>query len=352
MAYRGANSAPIGLHWGTSRGVFPAFVMLGSAVNTPANNIAVSFDGGNTWQACVVPDPGAAGWRGVAYVPSLGRAIAIAANAGATGVVESVDGITWTAIAGNNLTAGNWRRMVFSRVSNLLVTVGIGGVAGQRCATSPDGVVWTLRPTPNLGGATSNNWETIIELEGGRLLAFSGAAFNPNAIRSDDGGLTWVHAGAFPTGNESALNAVAGIGNYARVTGGATANVSDYFTVDGGNSWTEVDSNPPRLGQGVAVALRPDTGLVISCTTTGGGGKFSVPATSVPPPNLWAQVDATGLSNPSDGFWSEEWQKFIFANSTGIVHQSPTGGAGTWSNVNTGLINNTVTVLKAIPFGT
>jgi hypothetical protein len=351
--YRGANSAPIGVHWGFARGVAPAIVIGASSAGTPANHLGVSFDGGLTWAAATVPAPGGIGWFGVAYKPGFG-ALASSGNAGANSVVQSVDGLTWTAIAANNKTAGNWRRMVYSRVSDLFVQVGIGGVAGQRAQTSPDGLTWTLRPTPNLGGATSNQWAEIIECVSGRLLAVSGASFSPNVIASDDGGLTWAHAGAFPLGNDSALGMALGPAGLVRLTGGQTGlEIADYFSVDEGNSWTFVDASPPMLGQGVAVACNPDNGIVIRACTTGGGGMFRNTATGIPPGSPWVNVNASGSSNPSQGLWSPEWAAWLFVVSGGIVRRSDDVAGGSWVNINHGLFGAlAMPTCVSIPFGT
>jgi len=153
---------------------------MGSAVATPANYAAYSFDGGNTFAACVVPDP-AGGLFGGAYSPSLGYGIIVSATGE---VFRSFDGITWAALAGNDLTNGNWQGGVIRNGDDsLFVTTGLGGTDTLRAATSPDGVTWTLRTTP------TGTFGSVCRISPNGKIVACGAG---GIIRSLDGGITWA----------------------------------------------------------------------------------------------------------------------------------------------------------------
>lgn len=351
MAYRGANSAPIGLHYSGARGVFPAFVATGSS--NVANNLSVSFDGGLTWARATVPAPGSS-WQGAAYSPSLGYGIATSANGGANGVVRSFDGLTWTALAGNNLTVGNWRQCVRNADDSLFVVVGIGGVAGQRAATSPDGITWTLRATPNLGGITSSAWlkVSVDPVTGFLYAACTAAGQNPPAIVSMDGGVTWAHTGLFP----AATDVDAGFAYWPaqsviRGEGSGNGNLPGFFSLDNGATWTQVAGNPPILQQCQGFAINPNNGLMLRCQGAVGGGFFTIGSNVTIPPGAWTNVLAAGAAG-GPALWSDEWEIWLVGTGTGTFFRSDsaTAAAGSWATIATATITGTVTDLVPMPF--
>lgn len=348
MGYKHGSSAPRGLHFSGQRAVLPFLNVF--ATGAVANNIMRSHDGGVTWLACVAPNPGAAAWWGAAYSDSLGYAIATSAQGI---VVRSFDGITWTALA-DDLTNGNWRRMVRNLQDTLFVVVGIGGVAGQRVATSPDGITWTLRATPN--GPQSTSWTDIcVNPVTGRIWCLTSAAFLQPFIFSDDGGITWAYGNALG-GNDGGIRMIGadlGLANgYLRFTGGGTVDVGDYFSTDNGATWQFVDSNPGAGSQGTALAINELAGSprVIRGNAAAPGLIRAAPFDF---PNPWTTVDnARTMANPSFASWQEAWQAWVMATTTGQIYRSvdPLGATGTWSTNATGLLNGNSTNILASPF--
>lgn len=349
MAYAGANSAPIGLHWGRARGVLPALIATGSTA--AANNIAFSLDGGLTWARAVVPNNA---WQGSAFSPSLGYGIAISANGGAAGVVQSFDGQTWTALAANNLSAGNWRQLCRNADDTLFVTVGIGGVAGQRAATSPDGITWTLRNTPNLGGITSSAWlkVSVDPVTGFLYAACTAAGQNPPAIVSTDGGVTWAHTGLFPVGTDvDAGFAYWPAQGLIRGEGSGNGNLPGFFSVNNGATWTQVAGNPPILQQTTGFAINPNNGVLMRTQSAIGGGFFTIGANVTIPPGAWTNVLAAGAVG-GVAIWSDEWEAWLVGTSGGTFFRSasPTAAAGSWSINATGTVTGNVTDIVPMAF--
>ncbi len=124
------------------------------AISTGDNQTAVSTNSGSTWSAGGTL-PSSTTWSSVAY--GNGRFVAISTLSSRAAV--SVDkGTTWVSSpSGLPLSAGNWSKITYGQGLFLAVTQG-----AAFCATSPDGLNWTLQSMPS-----SSNW--------------NGAAFgNPN----------------------------------------------------------------------------------------------------------------------------------------------------------------------------
>lgn len=335
---------------GGAAGVLPALIATASQSAT-ANRIAYSFDGGVTWAAATVPSPGAATWWGLAYSASLGYAIATATNGT---VVSSVDGITWALVPGANLTNGNWRRIIRTFDDTLFVAVGIGGTLGQRVATSPDGVTWTLRTTPAAGSSTS--WQSIAQSPvTGRIFAGATASFTQPVIFSDDNGITWAYAGALGAADSAGGNGIiVGESGVVRCTGGqGGTTIADYISLDDGASWNLIDALPPMGSQGVNIAVNDDNGIVIRCNAIGPSAICTIGETQIPPPStLWTTVSALTCGSPSSSLWVPGWEAWVVATGSLTVHRntSPTAAAAFWTSTAHGTVGTSITNVKAIPF--
>ncbi len=115
------------------------------AISNGDNQTAVSTTLGASWTAGGTL-PASATWTSIAY--GNGRFVAIASTSSRAAV--SVDkGTTWeSSPAGLPLSAGNWSKVTYGQGLFLAVAQG-----AAFCATSPDGLNWTLQSMPS-----SSNW--------------------------------------------------------------------------------------------------------------------------------------------------------------------------------------------------
>ena len=300
----------------------PMLLAMGSAVATPANYAAYSFDGGDTFAACVVPDP-AGGLFGGAYSPSLGYGIMVSATGE---VFRSFDGITWAALAGNDLTNGNWQGGVIRNADDsLFVTTGLGGTDTLRAATSPDGVTWTLRTTP------TGTFGSVCRISSNGKIVACGAG---GIIRSLDGGITWAAiTSAGDTNSDIAYRE--NVPDYLHVAGNTSADAGDtYFSSNFGGAWTrmlrDALNDPPNLQ---AIAIDPLRGHVYQGGASGiWRGNCNNPNN---PPNLgWTNVYAGAVGSGCRAGYLVELDKIIFVDHSGSagfqVHQN-TLSEGVWS---------------------
>lgn len=93
-------------------------------------------------------------WRSVCWSPELGIFVAVAISGVGNRVMTSPDGVTWTArTTPNDL---NWTSVCWSPEKLLFVATATTGV-GNRVMTSPDGVAWTARTS-----AADSSWSSIV----------------------------------------------------------------------------------------------------------------------------------------------------------------------------------------------
>lgn len=135
-----------------------------------------------TWAAVGTP-PGFTAPRGsaIAWSPDLGQFVAVAYNAIAT----STDGNVWT--ARTSPSAKSWNAVVWADTLNLWVAVAADSGASNYAMTSPDGVTWTHRATPD------GNWADVAwSSADGVLLAVNDSTLNANDAMSSTDGTTWT----------------------------------------------------------------------------------------------------------------------------------------------------------------
>ena len=132
-------------------------ITYGNGVFIATNNggITTSYStNGVTWTAGGnLPNVGSNYWTNVAY--GNGRFVAVQGNGGAsTSVAYSIDkGATWTAVPAGIGSSQTWTRVKYAQ--GMFVAIASGT---QYCATSPDGIVWTVRTT---GMPSSSNWKAL-----------------------------------------------------------------------------------------------------------------------------------------------------------------------------------------------
>lgn len=171
------GSRPGGSAWGSL--AFGAGRMVSLAEG--GNYACYSDDYGATWTATTLPASGI--WASTHYIS--GRFIAVEYNG--TKVLSSPDGITWSVLGTLpatrlwSLAAGDEIGTLFAYCRDV-----------NECATSLDGVTWTLRPLPNYGTPARLNAGVGVR---GRLVLSAGVAGKIDLIVPDGPGATHMLLG-------------------------------------------------------------------------------------------------------------------------------------------------------------
>jgi hypothetical protein len=139
--------------WSPTLGMFAAVA--------GANGPCITSPDGITWTSRTIASAGE--YVGICWSPTLGKFLAVADSSSFGIKAVSSDGITWTQTTG--LPGTHWRDAAWSEVLQLFVVVAgsaIGPVSG--IFTSPDGVTFTSRTSPNTA-----LWQavTVKDVEGG-----------------------------------------------------------------------------------------------------------------------------------------------------------------------------------------
>lgn len=281
----------------------PMIIALGSQVSTPANHAAYSFDGGVTFAACTIPSASGSGLFGAAYSPSLGYGIIVHANGA---VYRSFDGITWTAMPGNNMANRNWQGGVVRNSSDTLFVA--SSLTSTIFATSPDGATWTERIGP------AGSYGSVCRAcDNDRIVACGSGGI----ARSLDGGVTW--GSITSAGDTNADIAWRQDTDYLHVVGNTSSNAGDtFFSQNFGGAWTkclrDALNDPPNCN---AVAIDPTRGHVYQGGSTG-IWRINAGEPNNPVNNNWTQVYAAGtVGSGSRGGYIAELDKIIFVDHGG-----------------------------------
>lgn len=223
-----------GLHWGRStsgtsaalRGVQFTDALTGVAVGgddllwRAARVVLRTADGGATWSKAVIP--GGDRLYGLACA-GPGQLIAVGEN-GAT-LRTSDAGLTWEAVAADKSA---WLASVSSAGSNTIAV----GEGGKIFHSADLGAKWTFlqQKEPRI------NVSSIARADKDAILIAGG----PSILRSADG-KDFVKA---KTATDKAVNAICLIDSLAGVAVGAEGTIQR--TVDGGHTWTAVESGTKR----------------------------------------------------------------------------------------------------------
>jgi hypothetical protein len=158
----------------------------GQTVQIGSTNQAIitSADNGITWVAQTTPLNQTV--KAMAQSMTRGGEILGLDTVGA--IIRSIDGGATWALLTNNIGSFGWNDLIRHEGFGLYVASGAGGVV----KTSPDGVTWTLRTTPNANGYTK-----MLIANDGAILAGSNSNITQPVMRSTDGGVTWALVAAF-----------------------------------------------------------------------------------------------------------------------------------------------------------
>ena len=164
------------------------FVAIAAGGDNNNNAVARSIDNGHSWTGTAVPNTNSWTMNGICWAGTLGLFV-IVTSAGPTAsarVLTSPDGINWTArslaVTGVALNSVCW-----SSDLGLLVAVGDNNAV----YTSPDGINWSQAAAP----ATTKNWRFVVWAGGGSqkfcMIAGNASGSNDYAYCSDPTTQAW-----------------------------------------------------------------------------------------------------------------------------------------------------------------
>jgi hypothetical protein len=302
--YKHGNTRAWGRHYGNDFGggtAIPMLLAMGSAVATPANYAAYSFDGGVTFAACTVPDP-AGGLFGAAYSESLGYGIMISAQGE---VFRSFDGITWVVFPGN-MANRNWQGGVIRNADDTLFVA--SSLTSTIFGTSPDGSTWTERIGP------SGSHGSVCRISSNGKIVACGAG---GIARSLDGGITWGDITSPGDTNDD----IGVDGDYLHVVGNTSSNAGDtYFSNNFGTTWTkclrDAANDPPNCQ---AAAVDPVNSRIYQGGTAGVDAIWSAVKGNAnnPPANGWTLEYPQEVGSGCRGGYIPELDKVIFVDHGG-----------------------------------
>jgi hypothetical protein len=274
----------------------------GSSVQVGSSNQAIiaSTDGGLTWTARTTPIN-----QTVHMMAHSASRAEILAMDNIASILRSTDGgITWSSLA-NDLGGDTWGDLI--RREDLGLYIASGGDTGNptlRIATSPDGVTWTRRTTPN------RNFVKLLTTNSGSILAGSTSSVTQPTAISVDGAITWSLVASQGLARSSNELAQSSGGRYMIGTTGEVSTLESpdllTFNVIGG------------LGAGQQ-GLGYDAELDLFATSVGGGafGVGTCPGTGAA---AWTQRNAAEDYNNIRDIISMQ-------DAPGFIGIRPTSGA-------------------------
>lgn len=178
---------PVGLTF--NGGILNYIESTNTLYSTDSSNFSVgtqySLDGGLTWAPCIfdiIPSVGMfITYNGTGLWLAIGNGSAIDFS------YTSIDGVNFTSTGVIPPGSNKSTNLVFSSISNLFIT-GQNFDASHWISTSPDGIIWTDRITPDFTGLL--NYTQIAKNSTTLVLVGDSPQINP--IYSIDGGITWI----------------------------------------------------------------------------------------------------------------------------------------------------------------
>lgn len=194
-------------------------------------------------------------WRGVIWAKEFASLVAVSATGTGQRAATSPDGVTWT--LQTTPDADNWQEIAYSPKLRRLVAVSyLGG--GYGVMTSDDGgVTWTGRNPPTVAGWVGVSWSPDLELF---------AAVGENVIMTSPDGITWTNRTSATVFWQSVVWAPE-FGMFVTVGSTGTGNRAAY-SYDG-VTWTQRPT--PSDITWTAVEFAPDKGLFVAVANTTGG---------------------------------------------------------------------------------
>lgn len=237
----------------------------------------------------------AVNWERVVWAPSLGMFVAVAANAAATTVMTSFDGVTWT--SRTPATNDSWSGLAWSPSLSLFVAVSTSGTI----MTSPDGITWTGRTSPEANQWTAVCWAASINLF--VMVSNTGT----HRVQTSPDGVTWTSRTAASASAWQDVEWCPGLTLF--VACHSTGGTSGVMTSPDGTTWTS-QTTAAATWQGVAWSTALGMAVVVGANaiTTSTNG------------TVWTSRTAPSANN---------WRRVIWIQELGVFVGISSDGAGT-----------------------
>jgi hypothetical protein len=187
----------------------------GSGSPAPGPEVAVTKDGGRSWQQVLLPR----------FTTDYNRCITTAPIFYNSSQEILTAGCYNSSQVSGGVNTSDWRAGIY--------------------VTSDAGLSWSLRPTPPRGGIPA-----FSDVKNGWSHVWPGAKGGWDMFRTSDGGLTWKLTGSFPGDDPTGPGTLQVFdSNVAIVTTQVMSPhwLTDWKTTDGGRTWVGVKRPPPLL---------------------------------------------------------------------------------------------------------
>ena len=197
-------------------------------------------------------------WRAVCWAPELGLFAAVSNSGTSDRIMTSPDGITWTTRTTPN---NEWLDITWSPQLGLFAAVGNSGT-GDRVMTSPDGITWTSRTSP-----ADINWRSICWAP--ELGLFVAVAVGPigtgNRVMTSPNGITWTSRTSAADNDWNSICWAPELSLFVAVAISGTSN--RVMTSPNGINWTSRSAAADNFWRSVCWA--PELGLFVAVSSNG-----------------------------------------------------------------------------------
>jgi hypothetical protein len=306
--------------------------------NTTGTLASYSTDGGSTWSQTSLTTPASGTTNtinSVCYAPEIDTWLAVS-SAGTSRAMYAIGtpNIAWTAAS---ISSDTWSSVCWSPLLSLFVAVS-STASTTAASSSPNGITWTVRTTPNTGTPTwaSICWSPLLRM----FVAVSSTAATTAAMYSYDG-INWVQA-TTPNGGTQTWSSVCWQTSPAKFIAVANAGTAAtrMMTSENGltwvattvlptNVWTSITSSPTITNRLAVVGSSSSNPQVITYS------RFDVTAPEIRTNAISAQTSGGGVS--IDGALINNGAltcNQITSNDTSWVTSiTPNAGTPTWTSI-------------------
>ena len=277
-----------------------------------------STEPGITWSTRTTPTDNQ--WRSVTY--GNGLFVAVAVTGTGNQVMTSPDGITWTIRSSPDLTVDyDWQSVTFG--NGLFVAVSSNSADITRTVmTSPDGINWTLRTAPKL------QWVSVAYGNGLFVAVSVNGTVDQRVMTSPDG-ITWTSRTATDEINWNSVTY--GNGLFVAVANDESNTKNRVMTSPNGITWTSRTHAADNIWRSVAYG----NGLFVAVAISGTGNRVM----TSPDGTTW-----TSQSSPLDYNWNGITYGnglFVAVSTNGSGNRVMTSPNGVDWTLRTSAANNT-----------
>ena len=255
----------------------------------------------------VATAPSAGYWKGVAWSPERRIWVAVS-TAGDNRLIHSYDGKNWSVGTPAGATHG-WNDVCWSSEKGLFVAVSSNATPNlQGVMTSPDGLIWTRRDTPD------RQWVSVCwSAEKNLFVAVARDTDAPNTVMTSPDGIVWTGRNASHAQYwEDVIWAPQlnnGSGYFIAVGAGGSANRAMYSA--NGTSWTPIATPGGIYNSWAAVCWSPELNLLVavaySASTTNAKQLIMTSTNGID----WVMRESTNAEQLLNVIWTPELKYFV-----------------------------------------